>query len=174
MSVNDEVAFPWLRAEKKLIAEAIQSNKKVFGICLGSQLIATVLGASVKSNEHNEIGWFPVEVVTHDSPITAQLPRSFMAFHWHGETFSLPEGAKALFRSAACENQGFSFGTNVLALQFHPEADETLIAAMMVLEPTGTTNDRPFVQSEATLLSQMDRALYSRDLLHSLLKNWSP
>jgi len=120
MSVNDEDALPWLRAEKNFIREAIENGKAVLGICLGSQLIANALGASVHANPHKEIGWFPVTVVEH-SQATFQLPSSVNVFHWHGETFEMPQGAIHLARSAACENQGFQWGRHVIGLQFHLE-----------------------------------------------------
>jgi GMP synthase (glutamine-hydrolysing) len=43
--------------------------------------------------------------------------------HWHGDTFTLPEGAVLLASTRVCENQAFSFGSNALAFQFHPEAE---------------------------------------------------
>lgn len=120
MSVNDEEALPWLRAEKKFIREAIDNGKAVLGICLGSQLIANALGARVRANPHKEIGWFPVAAVQH-SKDTFQLPASVNVFHWHGETFEIPQGAVHLARSAACANQGFQWGRRVIGLQFHLE-----------------------------------------------------
>ena len=120
MSVNDEIELPWLRAEKKFIREAIDNGKAVLGICLGSQLIANALGARVSANFHKEIGWFPVAAVPH-SKDAFQLPASVNVFHWHGETFEMPQGAVHLARSAACENQGFQWGRRVIGLQFHLE-----------------------------------------------------
>lgn len=120
MSVNEEEVLPWLRAEKKFIREAIDNGKVVLGICLGSQLIANALGARVRANPYKEIGWFPVATVQH-SKDTFQLPASVNVFHWHGETFEIPQGAVHLARSAACENQGFQWGRRVIGLQFHLE-----------------------------------------------------
>src|SRR6478735_1832443 len=125
MSINDEEALPWLRAEKNFIREAIDAGKAVLGICLGAQLIANALGANVRANPHKEIGWFPVTAVQNpavqNSEATFQLPSAVNVFHWHGETFELPCGAMHLARSAACENQGFQWGRRVIALQFHLE-----------------------------------------------------
>ncbi len=120
MSVNDEDLLPWLRAEKNFIREAIDAGKAVLGICLGSQLIANALGASVYANSHKEIGWFPVFALPHDAD-AFQLPSTINVFHWHGETFELPQGAIHLACSAACENQGFQWGRRVIGLQFHLE-----------------------------------------------------
>ncbi len=120
MSVNDEDQFPWLREEKRFIAEAVASNKAVLGICLGAQLIARALGAEVYPGPEKEIGWFPVFA----EPAVANtfaFPESTDVFHWHGETFDLPLGAVRLASSAVCQNQAFQFGTRVIGLQFHLE-----------------------------------------------------
>lgn len=127
MSVNDEDKHPWLIEEKQFIREFISTGKPVLGICLGAQLIASALGAKVYPNKTKEIGWFHVHGKTNLPPSGFQFPASFFSLHWHGETFDLPEGAVLLASSEATKNQAFLFGQNVLAIQFHPEADsETL------------------------------------------------
>lgn len=120
MSVNDAGKYPWLKAEKAFIAEVVRRGIAVVGICLGAQLIAAALGAKVFPNAHKEIGWLPVEAVDADAD-TFRLPRESTVFHWHGETFDLPQGAIHLARSAGCENQAFQIGNNVIGLQFHLE-----------------------------------------------------
>lgn len=128
MGVNDEAEFPWLVSEKALIREAINSGKIVLGICLGSQLIASALGAAVTKNAHKEIGWFPIRCTSEAS--TFGFPRELTVFHWHGDTFALPAGAVALASSEGCANQGFAIGNRVLALQFHPEVTPAALAGM--------------------------------------------
>jgi GMP synthase-like glutamine amidotransferase len=125
MSVNDEEHFPWLKQEKNFIAEAIQLNKKVIGICLGSQLIASALGARVYPNYEKEIGFFPIAFNTNYQ-LLKDVPQLAYAFHWHGETFDLPEGAELIACSKGCLNQAFVV-KNALALQFHLEVNEPLI-----------------------------------------------
>jgi GMP synthase-like glutamine amidotransferase len=123
MGANDDTRFRWMRGEKLLIELAIQKEKKVLGVCLGAQLIASVLGAKVYANPQKEIGWFPIELNPPNArhhPISV-LPQRTTVFHWHGDTFDIPKGATHLARSRACENQAFSIGTNVIGLQFHLE-----------------------------------------------------
>jgi GMP synthase-like glutamine amidotransferase len=120
MSVNDEQEFPWLKAEKQFIRDAIDCNISMLGVCLGAQLIASALGARVYRNPDKEIGWFPVRRVPAANGCFS-LPAECLAFHWHGETFDLPEGAIRLAESDACRNQAFQFKRNVIGLQFHLE-----------------------------------------------------
>jgi GMP synthase-like glutamine amidotransferase len=127
MSVNDEEKLPWLVREKQFIREFASSEKPVLGICLGSQLIASALGAKVYPNKEKEIGWYPVQGILSNRQSCFQFPVSFLPLHWHGETFDLPEGAVLLASSEACKNQAFQVGNNVLAIQFHPEATSEIV-----------------------------------------------
>lgn len=123
MNIYEEEKFPWLVAEKRFIRSVIGAGKVVLGICLGAQLIADVLGGPVRRNAQKEIGWFPVRKTegAGRSRVCDALPAEFEAFHWHGDTFTLPPGAVHLARSAACENQAFIHNERVVGLQFHLE-----------------------------------------------------
>lgn len=123
MSVHDEAEHVWLKAEKWFIRQVIEANKPTLGICLGAQLLAESLGASVVNNRHKEIGWFPITLSDAFADVEPgrRLPRQCEAFHWHGETFTLPREAMRIASSVACENQGFIYGGHIIALQFHLE-----------------------------------------------------
>lgn len=123
MSVHDEAEYIWLKAEKWFIRQVIEANKPTLGICLGAQLLAESLGAKVINNRHKEIGWFPITLsdAFADTEPGRHLPRQAEAFHWHGETFTLPKEAMRIASSVACENQGFIYGGHIIALQFHLE-----------------------------------------------------
>jgi GMP synthase-like glutamine amidotransferase len=126
MNIHDDARHAWLPAERRFVRRAIDDGKLVLGICLGSQFVADALGARVFRNPSgNEIGWFPV----HASPEAdgsanmAGWPDAAPAFHWHGDTFDLPEDAVRLAWSEATPVQAFEARDGrVLALQFHPEA----------------------------------------------------
>lgn len=133
MGVHDEKGHPWLKAEKAFIRQAINAGKTVLGICLGAQLIADVLGARVFPGPQKEIGWFPVQFTGEASKneLFSGLPRDLTVFHWHGDTFDLPENALPLASSAACRNQGFLYDDRVLALQFHIEITPLSLGEML-------------------------------------------
>ena len=166
MSANDEDRFPWLKPEKQFIRDAIIRGIPVLGICLGAQLIASAMGATVYRNPVKEIGWFPVR----STPTAAgcfEFPKEFVPFHWHGETFELPAGAVRLAKSDACENQAFQINRNVLGLQFHLET--TFESASALLENCRTEIvQSPYIQSEIELCSV---PLSSYQAINSVMNN---
>jgi GMP synthase-like glutamine amidotransferase len=153
MGVHDTDVYSWLVDEKIFIRKAVDSKKRILGICLGAQLLAEVLGARVFPNTHMEIGWFPVRLLpeARKAPLFAETKESFSAFHWHNDAFDLPRGAVPFAESDACACQGFFFGDNVLALQFHPEA--TVESVRPLAETFGDElPDGPFIQKRHELL----------------------
>jgi len=124
MSVNDDL--PWLPPLFALIREAVASDVPVIGHCLGGQLISKALGGVVTKNPVKEIGWG--EVATTDPAAREWLGDidRFEAFHWHGETFSIPPGATRILKSAYCDNQAFVMGPH-LGMQCHVEMTEAMI-----------------------------------------------
>jgi len=155
MNIYEEQQYPWLAEEKSAIKAAIRQGKKILGICLGAQLIADVLGAPTRKNPEKEIGWFPVTLRPETSGDCAfhVLPDRITPFHWHGETFDLPEGAVPLFNSEACTNQGFLYRNQLLALQFHLEITPEGVQQLIANAPQDLTPG-PWVQSPEEMLKQ--------------------
>ena len=127
-----------LQDEVKLMERAIATGTPVLGICLGAQLIAKAFGARVFENPVLEIGWGQVHftAAAQGDPVfgrlaspdgRASLSKSSTFFHWHGETFDLPAGAKWLAYSDQCKHQAFCLGANVYGIQFHPEITPEMI-----------------------------------------------
>lgn len=127
MSVND--ALPWISGVLQLIRAAVKAGVPVLGHCLGAQLMSRALGGTVGPNPQKEIGWGRVDVA--DSS-TARAwfgdTRSFVSFHWHGETYSLPAGADGIASSPHCRNQAFALGPH-LGMQCHVEMTPEMIRA---------------------------------------------
>lgn len=123
MGVYDEARYPWLVAEKRLIEAAIRAEKIVLGICLGAQLIAVALGKKVTRNREREIGWFPLDLTpaVRSSRLFDPASDNLLAFHWHSDTFEIPDGAVRLAGSDACDTQAYLYDKRVLGLQFHLE-----------------------------------------------------
>jgi GMP synthase-like glutamine amidotransferase len=133
MSVNEDDRFLWLVSEKELIKRCRESGKPVLGICLGAQLIASALGRKVFAGKQPEIGWFPVEFNRGEKSRNyfPGLPAKATVFHWHGETFDLPEGAELLCSSSVTPVQAFIADGKLLALQFHLEIKPENISLMI-------------------------------------------
>lgn len=124
MSVNDDL--PWIAPVLDLIRDAVAHEIPVIGHCLGGQLMAKALGARVGSNPVKEIGWGEVWTTSPSARDWLGDLARFEAFHWHGETFSLPEKATLILSSAHCPHQAFVLGPH-LALQCHVEMTEAMI-----------------------------------------------
>jgi GMP synthase-like glutamine amidotransferase len=138
MSVNDEKEYPYLTNEMKMAEQFMKSGKKVFGVCLGAQLMAKALGARVYPGPEKEIGWYDIELTDGGirdrmmgklavHPRGGDFWRRFKVFHWHGETFDIPEGAERLAGSELYPNQAFRYGGNAYAFQFHIEVSKQMI-----------------------------------------------
>jgi GMP synthase (glutamine-hydrolysing) len=132
MGVYEEEQFPYLRDELRLIEATMRADAPVLGVCLGSQLLASALGARVAPAPPKEIGWFAVtpKPAAVDDPLFSPLPASFVALHWHGDTFELPAGATSLASSARTEHQAFRHGDRAYGVLFHLEATAPHVRAM--------------------------------------------
>jgi GMP synthase (glutamine-hydrolysing) len=168
MSANDEARLGWLGPEMALVRDAIAADKTVLGICLGAQIIAKALGARVYPGGAKEIGWFPVQRTAGFHPLFDGLPDSFTPFHWHGETFDLPREATLLAKSKNTERQAFAVGQRVLGLQFHMEATEDSVRALLK-GAAHEIGDGAFEQQPGRILANLDQCPSLRPLLDTVL-----
>ncbi len=123
-SANDN--FAYLQAEQRLIKKTVDSNTPLLGICLGSQLIAKTFGGKVYSGPQKEIGFYHDLKIDNNSKLFSGFTNPFTVFHWHGDTFDLPENAIRLAYSKNYSNQAFQIGSAV-GLQFHMEVNAEMI-----------------------------------------------
>lgn len=170
MSIHDEAVFPWLAAEKAFIREAVSQNKKIMGICLGAQLLASVLGARVYPNPEKEIGFMPLHFTTAAlaSPLFVGFPSETVVFHWHGETFDLPPGAIHLAYTNSCINQAFLHSDRFLGLQFHLEVTRELVRDM-VAEGEAELVVAPHIHPGEKILLEQGAYEDNRNHLYQLL-----
>ena len=176
MSVYDEAGYPWLAEEKAFIRKAIEQGKTVLGICLGSQLIAEVLGAKVYPNHLKEIGWLDITLSEKalELPLFENFDKQFPVFHWHGDTYEIPEGSIRLISSVNCINQAFLFRDNVLGLQFHFEVTGLTLKSMVdhgmeELAESTTIQSAEVILAETRYIEENNRKMFQ--LLDSFAGN---
>jgi GMP synthase-like glutamine amidotransferase len=172
MSVNDDLR--WINGALGLILSAVEQDTPVLGHCLGAQLMAKALGAVVTRNPVKEIGWGNVEVATSEvARAWFGEIHSFLSFHWHGETFNIPEGATNILSSAYCENQGFALGKH-LALQCHVEMTPELIRSWARSGAREIERYRgPSVESAEGMLEDVDaKACALNTIADTLYSHW--
>ncbi len=164
MNIYEDDRYPWLAAERALIRAAVEAGKSAIGICLGAQLLADALGSKVYAGANKEIGWWPIRLTgltgdKKDAGLLAGLAESPTVFHWHGDTFDLPQGAVHLAESEGCRSQAFVFDNRILGLQFHLESTPDTVRAILAHCGHELIPAR-YVQSEAEILAS-DPALFA-------------
>jgi GMP synthase-like glutamine amidotransferase len=158
MSVNDPL--PWIVQELKLIRQAHAKGMPVLGHCLGGQLISKALGGTVSANPVKEIGWHAVRKLhnkTAENWLGDQPPRMEL-FHWHGETFSVPDHAEVILESDHCTRQAFASG-NTLALQCHVEMMAPMVREWASLYRLELDDPSPAVQSAESMTENLDEKI---------------
>ena len=130
MSVNDDL--PWIPPLLERIREAKVADIPLLGHCLGGQLISKALGGAVTANlvgaiKVKEIGWGEVNVTECEAAkFWFGNIQNFNAFHWHGETFTLPADSIHLLASPYCQNQAYAIGKHI-AFQTHIEVTAEMV-----------------------------------------------
>ena len=121
MSVYDTQNHPWISCQLHRLQRRLEADRPTLGVCLGAQMIAAALGAEVYAGQTKEVGLHSIEV--HASALDGPLRHlvGVPVLHWHGDTFTLPEGVELLASSTLYPHQAFRRGKTVLALQCHAE-----------------------------------------------------
>lgn len=124
-NVFDDHEYPFLRDEKEWAEQCLKQNVPLLGICLGAQVMATVLGAKVGPlpGDPGEFGYYEI-VATEVGK--AYLPERLHVAEAHYHQFEIPAGADHLAKSELFEHQAFRYGEKAFGFQFHPEASPSV------------------------------------------------
>jgi len=126
--VTDLADHPYLSDECRLIEQAMDNGVPLVGVCLGSQLVAHVLGADVGplTDGSQCFGYYPTRSTGDGSGL---LPERLVTLNGNAEHWSLPEGARllAMGESETAPRQAFSYGETTIGLQFHPEVTRAIL-----------------------------------------------
>ena len=172
MSVNDPL--PWIEQELVLIRRAQAENMPVLGHCLGGQLICKALGGIISANPVKEIGWHSVRKCNTPAAEKwlARLPDETTLFHWHGETFSIPDGAEVILESEHCAHQAFAIG-NTLALQCHVEMMPPMVAEWAALYAHELQETSTTVQSAEQMTADLpEKIAAAQQVADQIYQHW--
>lgn len=170
MNVFDFHIHAWMEDEIEWVKDFIALDRPVLGICLGAQIIAASLGEEVYPGPDKEIGWFNLQFFPSlgDFKIFRDLPGAHKVFHWHGDTFNIPEGATRIAASQAFPNQGFIYNNKVIALQFHLEVTPESLREL-VENCREELVKAPHVQTEKEILSEQKYFQTNQEILFQFL-----
>ena len=125
MGARDDEIAPWLPATRRLLASGVRTTTPTLGVCLGSQLLATATGGTVRTGADGpEIGAYLTAKrdAAMDDPLFADVPITpdVMQYHYDVVT-TLPQGAVLLLSSTGYPNQAWRQGPAAWGVQFHLE-----------------------------------------------------
>ncbi|ADR35321.1 glutamine amidotransferase class-I (plasmid) [Sulfuricurvum kujiense DSM 16994] len=170
MSAYDDIGF--IKNEIEFLRKRIESGGKIFGICLGAQLLASAMGSRVYSSGTREAGWRSIDLMPH--PLTDSLDKTQCVFHWHGDTFDLPNDTVRIARNDAFENQAFAtVDGRIIATQFHFETTAESMGKLLDADGEYLQSDSVFVADTDTIQSEAHHIPTANKTLFELLDRWN-
>ena len=156
MSANDEL--PWTQPVLQLMRDAVTAKVPVIGHCLGGQMFARAMGATVSKSPVKEIGWVPLSI--EESAVARRwldgASSPFPAFQWHEDTFAIPPGATRILTGTHVANQGYVLDDRHLGMQCHVEITAEMIVTWCrigISDIMDSFGRSPAVQDAATIKS---------------------
>lgn len=174
MSANDPL--PYFAPLFALVRESVERNKPLIGHCLGGQLIGRALGGTVQASEHAEIGWSTLQAT--DTALAREWfgpGPDYVLFQWHGESFSIPPGARQVLRGTHCHHQAYVLGDLHLGMQFHCEVDAPKVREWIIEgHQEMQESDSPGVQAAAAILETLRQDIAASQALAShIYQRWA-
>lgn len=168
-SIYNSLHESWYLEEKQFLEACIGQKRKILGICLGAQILASVLGSRIYSGKAKEIGWFPVDFFKENNQGLLFLPDRLTTFHWHGDTFDIPRGAIPLASSELTPNQGFTYNNHVIAMQFHPEMTKTSLQKLIRAAGGELMEKGKFIQTAEGMMEKQHLIKENNSLMFKIL-----
>lgn len=175
MGVSDAKDLPWLDRELKYISHILHGPKKpILGICLGSQILAHLLGGQVRKNNEKEIGWYPISLTPEGRGLSffEDWPEDMVVFHWHQDMFTPPKGSLLFATSAACSHQGFVYQGHIIGFQFHLEITPEITKRLVESCAQDIASPGPYVATKHQILSGFAPYAKVKLSLFSFLDKW--
>jgi GMP synthase-like glutamine amidotransferase len=163
MNVNMTDRFPFLRDERTFVRRAVDAGVPFLGICLGAQMLARAMDHEVYPAGVRELGFNVLHVTPEaaDDPLMSVFREGDMVFHWHEDTFELPEGATVLGTGDDVHLQAFRIGGHAWGMQFHLEIDRAELE--LWLDAAGEDVVRAWGKTTARVLDEADRYLATQE-----------
>ena len=169
MSAYDDIGF--IKNEIEFLRKRIESGGKVFGICLGAQLLASAMGSRVYSSGTREAGWRNIDLMPH--LLTDSLDKIQCVFHWHGDTFDLPNDTVRIAHNDAFENQAFaSADGRIIATQFHFETTAESMGKLFDADGEYLRSESAFVSDSQSIRQGVSNISKNNQALFTLLDAW--
>jgi GMP synthase (glutamine-hydrolysing) len=157
MNVDETDKYPFLGTEREYVREALGAGVPYLGLCLGGQLLARALGHPVYSAGVRVIGFNALHPTPEaaDDPLLSVFSDGDVVFHWHEDTFDLPEDATLLATGDVVRTQAFRYGDRAWGTQFHLEVDRAEID--LWLKTAGDEGVRTWGTTHQVMEAETDR-----------------
>jgi GMP synthase (glutamine-hydrolysing) len=163
MNVDMTDRYPFLLDERVFARQAVDAGIPFLGICLGSQMLARAMQREVYPAGVRELGFNVLHLLpaASDDPLMSVFREGDMVFHWHEDTFELPQGATILGIGDEVHLQAFRIGDLAWGLQFHFEVDRAELE--LWLDAAGDEVVRAWGKTTAQVLEEADHHLATQE-----------